>query len=278
MILAKCCHDLDILPWMLGSQPVQCSSSGNLLHFRPENAPTGAPARCTDGCPAAKTCPYYAPHIYLELIPFWESFYQTAPRGLERLAVREWIRRPQMVRFLATVYPRLKEITNYRLWPLSILADDPTPDNLRAALQTGPYGRCVYHCDNDVVDHQVVSMLFDNGATVTLTMHGHSPVEHRSTRIEGTRGRLTGMLGNGGAWLRVDEHRTRLHKDYNTSPVSGEGHGGGDMQLMADFTRSVRRGGNPPEVLAAAEQALRSHLLAFAAEEARLDKKVVFFA
>jgi len=307
-ILAKCCHDLDMLPWVLGSRPVQLSSSGNLLHFHARNAPAGAPERCTDGCPAAQTCPYYAPYIYLEMIPFWDSYSQTAPKGIARQASRQQIERPRLLRFLARFYPPLKQISEYRGWPLSVLSDDPTPENILTALQTGPYGRCVYRCDNDVVDHQVVSMLFDTGATVTLTMHGHSPIEHRSTRIEGTRGRLTGMLGNGGGWIRVEQHRadctpslskgtiwrsvdptpsspsassSEIGSAYakfriaDTSPPAGEGHGGGDMQLMADFTASVRRGGNPPEVLAAAEEALRSHLLAFAAEEARLGKKVV---
>ncbi len=298
MILAKCCHDLDILPWVLGSWPIQLSSSGNLLHFRAENAPPGAPQRCTDGCPAAQTCPYYAPYLYLDMIPFWESFVQTAPRGLARWAAREQIERPGLLRFLSRFYPPMRQISRYRRWPLSVLSDDPSPEIILKALQTGPYGRCVYHCDNDVVDHQVVSMLFAGGATVTLTMHGHSVFEHRSTRIEGTRGRLTAQLGNGGAWIRIEQHRpagspVSIHPDgelrlrikqtgrgaweIDTSPPAGEGHGGGDMQLMADFCASVLRGGNPPEVLAAAEEALQSHLLAFAAEEARLQKKVIEF-
>lgn len=277
MILAKCCHDLDMLPWVLGSRPLQLSSSGSLLHFRAENAPAGAPPRCTDGCPVAKTCPYNAAAFYLELIPFWESFIQTAPKGLGRWAARQWLERPAVIRVMARFAPILRQITDYRGWPLSVVSDDPTPENILAALQSGPYGRCVFRCDNDVVDHQVVSMLFSGGATVTLTMHGHSPIEHRSTRIEGTRGRLTGMLGNGGAWLRVEQHRPAAARRYDTSPPAGEGHGGGDMQLMADFTASARRAGNPPEVLAAAEEALQSHLLAFAAEEARLEKKVIDF-
>jgi len=299
MILAKCCHDLDMLPWVLGSQPVQLSSAGNLLHFRAENAPAGAPERCTDGCPAAETCPYYAPFVYMDMIPFWESFIQTAPKGLARWAARQRVEHPGLLGFLARFYPPLRQITEYKSWPLSVLSEDPSPENILAALRNGPYGRCVYRCDNDVVDHQVVSMLFDSGASVTLTMHGHSVFEHRSTRIEGTRGRLTAQLGNGGGWICVEQHRTgrtlrqaqgtagresnfpglppsgSSARVFDTSPPAGEGHGGGDMQMMADFTASVRLDGNPPEVLAAAEEALFSHLLAFSAEEARLQKKVI---
>lgn len=270
MILAKCCHDLDMLPWVLGSRPVTLASSGTLMHFTAEHAPAGAPARCTDGCPAAETCPYYAPHIYEELIPFWYSYSETCPHPLERFLTRQWIDRPGWIQALKYVYPPLRQVTEYRGWPLTVLALDPTRENIHQALLTGPYGRCVYHCDNDVVDHQVVQMLFANQATVTLTMHGHSHVEHRSTRIEGTRGRIQGVMGNGGSWLQVEEHRSRGRKKYDTSSQSGEGHSGGDTQLMKDFLASIGRGGNPSEVLRGAEEALASHALAFAAEDARL--------
>ena len=275
MILAKCCHDLDMLPWVLNSHPLTLSSQGNLLHFRPENAPPGAPLRCTDGCPSAETCPYYAPHIYLDGAPFWHSFSETSPHRFEHWITRAYIKTPQFVRFLQFFYPALKQITEYRGWPLSVLTTDPTHENILKALQDGPYGRCVYRCDNNVVDHQVVQMVFDNQATVTLAMHGHSPVEHRFTRVEGTRGRIQGILGNGGAWLTVENHRTRSLKTYDTSPPTGQGHGGGDFQLMADFIASVLRGGNPPEVLEAAEEALDSHSLAFVAEEARKQGSVI---
>lgn len=275
MILTKCVHDLDILPWLLGQRPVQLSSTGGLLHFRPENAPEGAPAQCIDGCPVSDTCPYYAPHLYLGLEPFWHSFAETAPKGVARWAARQAIDRPGLVRLLGKIYPPLRQISEYRAWPLSVVAEDPTPEKIMEALQYGPYGRCVYQCGNDVVDHQVVSMLFDRGATVTLTMHGHSPVEHRSTRIEGTRGRLTAQLGNGGSWIDVTMHRSHSTVHYDTSAPPQAGHGGGDLQLVAEFIESVRGGGNPPEVQAAAREALQAHRLAFLAEQARVEGMVI---
>jgi predicted dehydrogenase len=182
---------------------------------------------------------------------------------------------PGLLNLLSTLIPPLRQVTAYRGWPLSVVAEDPTPENILAALQDGPYGRCVYHCDNDVVDHQVVNLQFDGGTTASLTMHGHSPVEHRSTRIEGTRGRLVGQLGNGGSWLEVEIHRTRRKTRHDTSAPPQAGHGGGDQQLMAEFTASVRRGGNPTEVQAAARQALQAHRLAFLAEQARLEGSVI---
>src|SRR4029453_17631967 len=55
-------------------------------------------------------------------------------------------------------------------WPLSVITPVATEESVLAALRTGPYGRCVYGCDNDVVDHQVVLMELAGGATVSLTM------------------------------------------------------------------------------------------------------------
>jgi predicted dehydrogenase len=155
-----------------------------------------------------------------------------------------------------------------------VLANDPTPENLLEALRNGPYGRCVYHCDNDVVDHQVVSMEFTGGLSVTLGMHGHSHSEYRTTRIEGTRGRLLAEFGLGGSWIQVDEHRSDRRTRYNTSASAGSGHGGGDFELMAAFIESIRRG-NAGAARTTAEQALESHLMAFAAEQARLEGRVV---
>ncbi|RLC55290.1 MAG: gfo/Idh/MocA family oxidoreductase, partial [Chloroflexota bacterium] len=72
MILAKCCHDMDILFWNLG--PVKrLSSFGSLIHYRAEKAPPGAPARCTDGCPHQAECPWSAPRLYLDLIPLMQE-------------------------------------------------------------------------------------------------------------------------------------------------------------------------------------------------------------
>jgi predicted dehydrogenase len=64
-ILTKCCHDMDAATWLVDSKVRRVSSVGSLRYFKEENAPTGAPARCTDGCPAEKTCPYFAPAFYL---------------------------------------------------------------------------------------------------------------------------------------------------------------------------------------------------------------------
>jgi predicted dehydrogenase len=64
MLLAKACHDLDLLLWWVGAPVVRLSSSGGLAHFRREHAPAGATPRCLD-CLVAD-CPYDAREIYLQ--------------------------------------------------------------------------------------------------------------------------------------------------------------------------------------------------------------------
>ena len=64
MIVAKSCHDLDILKWLVGRRCVRVSAEGGIALFRADKAPAGATARCTDGCPHEKTCPYSAIDIY----------------------------------------------------------------------------------------------------------------------------------------------------------------------------------------------------------------------
>lgn len=273
MILAKCCHDLDILVWMLNENSEHLSSVGNLMHYRSENAPEGAPRFCLDGCPAADTCPYYAPFIYVDLLPLWRNYADTA-EGFNRLAAQLQHRKPRTVKTLSKLLPSLRQMSEYRGWPISVVAQDPTPENVMAALKDGPYGRCVYHYDNDVVDHQVVAMQFGSGASVTLTMQGHAHTEGRYTRIQGSRAELIAEFGYGGSWIEVNHHRDDHRQRYDTSAAAGSGHGGGDERLMNAFIASLR-GDKNVETSSTARQSLESHLMAFAAEDARLDKKAI---
>ena len=272
MILAKCCHDLDILLWLLDRDCLRLSSSGALTHFRSENAPPGAPARCLDGCPASERCLYYAPWIYQSLTPIWRSVAETAS-GVTRAATRAYLEQPELIRALSKAVPMLRQITEYRGLPVSAVVPDPTPEAVEQALREGPYGRCVYHCDNNVVDHQVVLMEFEGSLPVTLSMHGHSHVSLRSTRIEGTRGMLQAELGNGGSWITVAEHRSDRHMRYDTTAIDLNGHGGGDFALLQGFLESIQ--GSGEHARTTARQSLASHRMAFAAEQARLEHSVI---
>jgi predicted dehydrogenase len=65
IILAKSCHDLDIMRWLVGKPSVRVAAFGNLKWFRKENAPVGSTARCHEGCAIESNCPYSALKIYL---------------------------------------------------------------------------------------------------------------------------------------------------------------------------------------------------------------------
>ncbi|MCJ7695546.1 MAG: Gfo/Idh/MocA family oxidoreductase, partial [Anaerolineaceae bacterium] len=274
MILAKCCHDLDFLYWLMGEPVATLSSTGNLRHYRPEYAPEGAPLRCTDGCPEAAKCPFYAPGIYLDLLPFKHALSRSHSklyRNVGKLAIKH----PDFLYTLGRMIPMLRSLTEYSGWPRSVITDNPASDEaVVEALLTGPYGRCVYHCDNDVVDHQVVAMTFESGISATLTMHGHSHEEGRTLRIDGSQATLLGKFTFSETWLDIMDHRGFLvdHIEFPVEFEGNAGHGGGDFGLMRQFVQTMR--GNA-DARTSARHALESHLMAFAAEEARLDNKVV---
>jgi predicted dehydrogenase len=273
MILTKCCHDFDLLVWTLQRRCEHLSSVGDLVHFRPENGPPGATHRCLDRCPAGDDCPYYAPFIYLDLFPLWRDVANTSA-GLVKFTAEAQLRTPKLINIASKAAPSLRLVSEYRGWPRSVLALEPTDEAVLAALREGPYGRCVYFCENDVVDHQVVLMQFEGGLSVSLTMHGHSHNEGRSTRIEGSRAELKASFGLGGSWIEVVEHRTDRRTRYDTSnPVRGA-HGGGDEGLLYNFVQQLRDG-NHGGVQKIAHEALYSHLLAFAADKARLENRVI---
>jgi predicted dehydrogenase len=270
MILAKCCHDLDLLHWYLGPC-AQLSSVGSLIHYKPENAPPGAPKRCTDGCPHADECPWYAPRLYLDLVPLLRVA-RGSPKGLERLGATLALDFPTLTHVARHLLPPVDEALNYRGWPISVVAEDTSQESRLQALQTGPYGRCVYHCDNDVVDHQVVTMQFGGGASVVMVMHGHSHQEGRTMRIDGSWATLRGRFLLNKQEIEIHDHLTGEVEVVEPAPVSATGHGGGDEGLMAAFCRAVR---DRSTALTTARESLESHLMAFAAEEARMEQKVI---
>jgi len=272
MILAKCCHDLDVLFWNLGACQ-RLSSSGSLLHYRPENAPAGAPQFCMDGCPAADECPWYAPRLYLEIIPLLRVA-RDSPVWWEHLAASLALDHPKVAGMAKSLVPGYGKALDYRSWPLSVISEDTSLESRRKALENGPYGRCVYRCDNDVVDHQVVNMELESGTTVVLVMHGHSHREGRTMRYDGTRATLFGEYYANEQEIQIHDHLTGRVEVIRpeVGAVGGTGHAGADWALLAGFIRALR--GSTP-ALTTARQSLESHLMAFAAEEARVKGTVI---
>jgi predicted dehydrogenase len=233
ILLAKSCHDLDLLVWLAQSRPARVASFGRLSGYTRERAPQGAPERCTQGCPVQASCAHDAVRFYL------------GPG--DAIAAS---------------------------WPWSDVSADPSREARRRALETGPYGRCVYRCDNDALDHQLVAVEFEDGLTASFSVHGHAAHESRVLRITGEQGELRGVLERGELDLSrpgsLESERERLA----SSPL---GHFGGDAGLVAHFVDAVRRNASQ-EARASGREALEGHLLGFAAERAREQGRVVDFA
>jgi predicted dehydrogenase len=154
-------------------------------------------------------------------------------------------------------------------WPVEVVAWPPTPENVERALREGQYGRCVWACDNDVVDHQVVNLEYDGGVTASFTMTAFTRMRERETRIFGTRGELYGD----GSTISVYDFLTRETARHEVGAVSG-GHAGGDDGVIADFVAAVAAG-DPALVPTTPAETLESHRIAFAAEAARRERRVV---
>ncbi len=225
MILAKSCHDMDLLSWLIGKRCIKISSFGSLKYFKEENAPEGSTPRCTDGCEAESGCPYSALKIY----PGKEG------------------------------------------WPANVVSSDTGNESILNALRTGPYGRCVFRCDNDVVDHQVVNMEFEEDITVAFTMCAFSKEISRVTTIMGTEGEIRGDIGEGKIEIAEFLSGTRTTVQI---PTAG-GHDGGDEGLMRGFVEQVNADDGMASLTSAAAS-MQSHLMAFAAEKSRLENSVVF--
>ncbi len=278
MLLAKCCHDLDLILWLTGRRVERLSSVGSLRHYRESEAPPGAPQRCTDGCPVEDSCPFEARRIYVTMEPILREMASEAPEPWKTaagLALRPRAR--AALEGIARMTPALRPLADYHGWPRSVLTEERGDAAVLAALREGPWGRCVYRCDNDVVDHQVVSMELDGGLSATLTMHGHSHREHRTARLDGTRATVELELGQFRSRLMLHRHRAGTTEETVFGHAPGSGHGGGDDGLMRAFLGDVSaaRGGLSHASGIDAEAALESHLLAFAADEARLSRQTL---
>jgi len=230
MIVAKCCHDLDIIQWLLvDAKCSSISSCGDLTYFKEENAPEGAPKFCVEGCPAADTCIYDARKYAGEhRSPWLEQVYDRVETASEE-EILEWLR-------------------------------------------TSPYGRCAFRCDNDVVDHQVVSMSFDNGATASLTMTAFD--NGRALEIFGTKGCL-----RGGRFVRseVDEDIVVEYFDGRVERHSvadgADMHMGGDAGIVQALYDEMAGEKNVP-----VSSYIQSHVMAHAAEKARVENETVRLA
>jgi len=237
MLMAKSCHDIDWMRHIVGKHCRRVGSFGSLRHFKASERHVGAADRCWD-CPSAieTNCPYSAKRLY------YENF------GLSKTA--------DYINDVITEGKNTREAVEH-------------------ALRTGPYGRCVYACDNDVVDNQVVVLEYDGPVTATFTMTAFTPAVHRTTRIFGTRG----YIDTDFVKIKVFDFTTEKETVYDTSvdpnsATAASGHGGGDYHIMRQFVKAIATG-DASGIYSGADESLESHRIVFAAEQARREGRIV---
>lgn len=157
-------------------------------------------------------------------------------------------------------------------WMRHVVAVDASNENLSKVLKTSPYGRCVFRCDNDVVDHQVANIVFKNGITVAFTMCAFTHLTDRTIKIMGTKGEIRGIMSEEDR-IEVYDFETGVKAVYQ--PGANEaGHGGGDEGIMSDLVRYIN--GYPVSTAVTdISISLRSHQMCFDAERSRLEGVII---
>ncbi|MGN1267431.1 MAG: Gfo/Idh/MocA family protein [Dorea sp.] len=240
MILAKCCHDMDLYLWLANKTCRSVSSFGSNHLFKKEMAPEGCARRCLDGCKVKDTCPFDAEAIYLK------NEFQGYDGG-------------------------------NREWPLDVLIPgNVSRERIAEELEKGPYGRCVYYCDNNVVDHQVVNLRMTDDTTMSFTMCGFTSDISRSAKFMGTKGELNVfMIGrdlerNEITVRLFDAKNTEISIDVSSLADDFSMHGGGDRVMVEEFVDLLRGEKEESPYITSLEKSLESHYCAFAAEESRV--------
>ena len=233
LILQKCCHDTDILTWMIDKVPKRVTSFGELKYFTTENAPKDGPERCDRTCERYDTCPYNAEKFYLE------GYINSSKERRENF------------------------------WAYQVLCcGTASLEKLEVALKTTDFGRCVFKCNNDVADHQTVAIEYENGVVATLTVSAFTDKCYRNSKFFGTLGEIEAEDEKGIIRVKVFGKEEQV---IDTTKLTDDlsGHNGGDNVLMKSFLMYLqdKKDGlitNPYE-----ENIIISHVLCFAAERSK---------
>ncbi len=239
MLMAKCCHDLDLIVWLAGgAEPDDVFSFGTRSVFCEENKPKGAGSRCLTDCKIEKDCPYSAKKLYLDNNEFPFLVWANVPN-------KDWT-----------------QVNDY--------------EERKKLLETvNPHGKCAY-VNRDLVDHQSVLVRFNSGITATLDMTGGASRAGRRIHIVCSRGEIEGFLeDNEFTVRRYNAERASYTSETVriTEDVSGA-HSGGDLRLAADFAARVA-GETPSVSCTSIDDSVIGHLLVIGAETSRKERRTV---
>ena len=236
-LLAKSCHDLDLMCWLVGdSTPCMISSFGTRTVFVPQNAPKGAGDFCTVDCPAEKNCMYSAKKMYLE-----------------------------------------HNTMDFLTWAgMDTYFEDVTEEQKKNHLKESDFGRCVYKLDGDIYDHQTVAVEFENGVTASMNLISNATYPGRSIHIIGKKGEISGFLESNVYTVRTfDAERMSYREEkIDVSDEVKSGHMGGDLRLVEDFVK-LENGMKCSVSTTVIEDSVNGHLCVYAADRSAKENRVV---
>lgn len=221
LLLTKCCHDIDMLLWLIGKHARRVTSLGSRLWFREENAPDNSAERCID-CKRKRDCPYSAVDLY------WHR--------------RDWISNFDI--------PRGKTIE----------------DSIMDQLRFGRYGRCVYRCDNNLVDSQKLLVEMADATTISMSLDVFTKHDQRTTKIQLSGGEITCNEVS----VVAESFNNSYHKIFDFSRTMGKPfHGGADIDLFRDFILSISH--HTASLPISIDDSLESHRICIESEKSRLN-------
>lgn len=240
-LLAKCCHDFDMICWLNDvSEPEKIVSFGGRNYFTEKNAPAGSGTRCLCDCPAEieSKCPYSARKIYLENNP---------------MPIIVWA-------------------------GLGKLPEEVTMEERIASLKgDNPHGRCIFKTDTDLVDEQMTMMYFANGSTAYHNLYSGAAQAGRRIKVYGTKGEIDGFTEDGYFTVRLYNEKNILfdeRRETITDDIEGDNHYGGDARIMQDFMR-IERGEAPSVSTSSLHSSVVSHLCVYAADESMEKNRII---
>lgn len=241
VLLAKCCHDMDLICWLNGaSRPAQVSCFGHRRQFIKENKPEGATEYCFD-CALERECPYSALRMHYDhdVMPFltWDSMNK----------------------------------------PYNQIKKSEKEEFLRKDI----YGKCVYDCGGDIMDRQNLLVDFADGSVATFTLSCGTCRPDRYIHIVGTKGEVEGKLEENKFIYRTYNRESVSFReeiiDITPQVVNKAkygGHSGGDYGIMYDLVRYLN-GERTSASITLLDDSIASHLLVYAAEESRKTERFV---
>mgnify|MGYP003574947891 CR=1 FL=1 len=234
ILLAKSCHDLDIIKWVIDKPSKEIVAMGDLTWFKAENAPAGSTNRCTDGCKVERECPYSAIRQYHD--------------KMGRISVLD-------------VPNDLTEKSDKQKYILE-------------KLKTSDYGRCVYRMDNDQPDHYIANIQFDDAVTASFSMEAFTAYHGRRTRVFGSMGDMVGDMEELVVTDFKTGKQTKFKPQAeDVEGYKNSGHGGGDWLLVKDFVQAVVHQ-DPKMLTSTIDDSIESHIMGFMAEKSRKTKKL----